>query len=77
MFLLNSRSGSVRATVNNVFQNSNATQESVNMAIDDGIKDSPDGLFTNTTFTGACVVHTTCLFQQDLFYVLKSPMVNF
>uniref|UniRef100_A0A8C4ZYS1 SEA domain-containing protein n=1 Tax=Gadus morhua TaxID=8049 RepID=A0A8C4ZYS1_GADMO len=44
--------GSVLATVNNVFQNSNATQESVNAAINDGIENSPpNGVFINTTFT--------------------------
>ena len=63
------------ATVNNVFQNSNATQKSVNTAIVDGIKNS-GGFLNGTIFTGACVMQTTCLFQQDIANVLRSPMVN-
>uniref|UniRef100_A0A8C5A8J5 SEA domain-containing protein n=1 Tax=Gadus morhua TaxID=8049 RepID=A0A8C5A8J5_GADMO len=42
--------GSVLATVNNVFQNSNATQKSVNTAIVDGIKNS-GGFLNGTIFT--------------------------
>ena len=60
----------MRATVNNVFRNSNATQESVNAAIKEGIKNSPpNGLLVGTIFTGAWVM-------PDIFCLLKSPMVN-
>ncbi|XP_029015500.1 protein HEG isoform X6 [Betta splendens] len=46
--------GSVEATVNNIFENSNATQESVGQSIKDAIakSQSADGLLSNATFAG-------------------------
>ncbi|XP_068435019.1 mucin-13 [Clinocottus analis] len=44
--------GSVRATVNNIFENTTATQESVAQAITEAITNPANDLFANATFTG-------------------------
>lgn len=43
--------GSVQATVNNIFENTSSTQESVDQAINKAIATSTNELFANATFT--------------------------
>lgn len=44
--------GSVQATVNNIFDNTTATKESVNQAINEAIANPSNGLLANATFIG-------------------------
>uniref|UniRef100_A0A3Q3QGP2 SEA domain-containing protein n=1 Tax=Monopterus albus TaxID=43700 RepID=A0A3Q3QGP2_MONAL len=44
--------GSVRASVNNYFKNTNVTQETVDRTIVEAIANSKNGTFANTTFVG-------------------------
>ncbi|XP_075942812.1 protein HEG homolog 1 [Anarhichas minor] len=53
------KQGSVQAIVNNIFDNTTATQDSVDEAITEAIADLGNALFANATFTG------TSLCDQD------------
>lgn len=57
-----SRPGSVQATVNNIFEETTATQETVDQAINSAIAnpDSSNGLLVDATFTGK-----HCLFLEE------------
>lgn len=54
------RPGSVQATVNNVFENSNATQNSIEQAIEEAIQKSngTNELLAAATFNSMYITHT-------------------
>ncbi|KAG8006765.1 MAGUK p55 subfamily member 3 [Nibea albiflora] len=57
--------GSVQATVNNIFRDTNATQVSVDQSIKDAITKSNNSLLSNATFTGTSVCTTRPLACDD------------
>lgn len=56
-YLWFSRPGSVRATVNNIFENTNVTQELVDQSIKNAINNSnTNGLLAGATFEGKTLI---------------------
>lgn len=64
-----SREGSVRAFINNIYENTNLTQESVDKAIENTIKNSNDSFLNGANFTSKYCLNTI----QDLTCMSYKP----
>lgn len=62
-----SRSGSVRAFVNNIYKDTNFTQESVNEAIVNATKNSTNTFFKDVVYTRKYCSYTIYELQATLF----------